>query len=104
MNIDILKKELIPKFLQDGNDKFYRSLLMLALNKLILLSQGNYRGGLPNLELLDHHDQFIILYRREGEEVCLNIARVFRRAAHKIYRIMLKKQMCETDKRFLNLL
>jgi hypothetical protein len=104
MNLDLLKKELLPKFLQDGDVKFYRSLLILALNKLVLLSQDNYKGTLPNLELLDYHDQFIILYRREGDEVYLTVAKVFRRAAHKIYRIMLKKKMCNTDKRFLNLL
>ena len=104
MNLDILKKEFVPKFIQEGDTKFYRSLLILAINKLVLLSQGNYKGGLPNLELLDYHDQFIILYRREGEKVYLDVAKVFRRAAHKIYRIMLKKHMCEVDKRFLNLL
>lgn len=104
MSTETLKKEFISKYLADGNDKFYRFLLILALNKLVLMSKGTYKGPLPNLELLDWHDQSIILYRREGEEVYLQVAKIFRRAAHKIYRIMLKKQMSERDPRFLNVI
>lgn len=103
MNADVIKKEFVPKYLANGEQKFYRFLLFYSLNKLILLDKGNYKGILPNLELIDYHDQFIILYRREGDETYLELARLFRKVAHKIYRIMLKKNMTTSSVRFLNL-
>lgn len=103
MSTDGLKQEFVPKYLAGGEQKFYRFLLLLALNKLILIEKGIYKGITPDLEFLDCHDRFIILYRREGEEVYLKIARIFRRAAHKIYRTMLKKDMTAINAKFLNL-
>ena len=103
MSVEALKKEFVPKYLAAGEPKFYRFLLFYALNKLIHIQKGTYKGKSPELELLDYYDQFIILYRREGEEVYLELGRVFRRAAHKIYRAMLKKELTEKNPRFLNL-
>lgn len=91
MSIDGLKQEYMPKYLDNGEQKFYRHLLFLGLNKLVLIDKGIYKGTPPNLEFLEYYDQFIILYRREGDEVYLQIARMLRKAAHRIYRIMLKK-------------
>lgn len=102
MKSEIIKKEFIPKYTSDGDDKFYKSLLIMSLNKLVLMSKGSYKGILPNIELLEYHDQLIILYRREGEDIYLRLAKIFRRAAHKIYRIMLKKQMSQKNPKFLN--
>jgi hypothetical protein len=103
MSVEGLKKEFVPKYQAVGESKFYRFLLLYALNKLIFIEKGSFKGVSPETEFLDYYDQFIILYRREGEEVYLDLARVFRRAAHKIYRIMLKKKMTEKNPRFLNL-
>ncbi len=103
MSVDALKKEFVPKYLAAGESKFYRFLLLYALNKLIYIGKGTFKGKSPELEFLDYYDQFIILYRREGEEVYLSLARVFRRAGHKIYRTMIKKKMIEKNSRFLNL-
>lgn len=103
MGQDVLKQEFVPKYLSNGEPKFYRFLLLYALNKLIAIESGVYKGELPNLEFLNYHDRFIILYRREGDEVYLQVARVFRKAAHKIYRIMLKKKMTAVNDKFLNL-
>jgi len=103
MSVDILKQEFIPKYLASGEQKFYRFLLVYALNKLIAIEKEVYKGEIPNLEFLEYHDRFIILYRREGDEVYLQVARLFRKAAHKIYRIMLKKKMTEVNLKFLNL-
>lgn len=103
MSVEALKKEFVPKYLAAGEQKFYRFLLLYALNKLIFIEKGTFKGTSPEIEFLDYYDQFIILYRREGEEVYLDLARVFRRAAHKIYRVMLKKKMTEKNVRFLNL-
>jgi len=103
MGVDVLKEEFVPKYLAAGEQKFYRFLLIYALNKLIAIEQGVYKGEIPNLEFLGYHDRFIILYRREGDDVYLQVARIFRKAAHKIYRIMLKKRMTEINPKFLNL-
>jgi hypothetical protein len=103
MSVDGLKKEFVPKYQAVGESKFYRFLLLFALNKLIFIEKGSFKGISPEAEFLNYYEQFIILYRREGEEVYLDLARVFRRAAHKIYRVMLKKKMTEKNPRFLNL-
>lgn len=107
MSVEALKKEFIPKYLAAGEQKFYRFLLLYALNKLIFMNKigkDSFKGKSPELEFLDYYDQFIILYRREGEEIYLDLARVFRKAGHKVYRVMLKKKMIEKNMdRFLNL-
>jgi hypothetical protein len=103
MSADGLKKEFVSKYLSVGEQKFYRFLLVYSLNKLILINKGDSVDQTPDLELLDYHNRFIILYRREGEEVYLRLARLFRKAAHKIYRIMLKKGMTAPNAKFLNL-
>ena len=103
MNIGVLKNELLSKYLLYGDNKFYKSLLVLSLNKLVLIEGNNYKGILPNIELLYYYEQFIILFRREGIVHYLNMAKIFRRVAHKIYRIMLKKDIIEPNPKFLNL-
>lgn len=104
MNVDNLKKDFIAKYKSGGNEKFYRFLLVYAVQKLILLEKQEFPVTPPNLEFLDYHDQFIILYRREGEEVYLEVAKVFRKVAHKIYRVMLKKNLTPRNDKFLNLI
>jgi hypothetical protein len=103
MRTDVLKEKFIPKYLATGEQKFYRFLLPYALNQLIEIENETYKGEAPHLEFLNYHDRFIILYRREGEDIYLQIARVLRKAAHKIYRILLKKNMIEPNPKFLNL-
>lgn len=103
MSTDVLKKAFIPQFLAAGEQKFYRSLLFYGLKKMILINKGEYKGVTPDVAFLDYHDRLIILYRREGEEAYLQVAKLFRRAAHKLYRIMLKKQMTAVNVKFLNL-
>ena len=103
MSVEALKQNFVPKYLATGEQKFYRFLLLYALNKLIYIEKGSFKGKSPELEFLDYHEQFIILYRREGEDVYLELARVFRRAAHKVYRVMLKKKMTERNAKFLNM-
>jgi len=105
------KKLFVTKFSSFGNEKFYKFLLNYAVNRIISNEelkktnpQESAPAGLsPEAELMDYHDRFLILYRREHESVYLEIAKLFRKAAHKIYRIMLKKDMAKRDSRFLNL-
>jgi len=101
MSGDGLKQEYILKY-QTGKDKFYRDLLVAAFTKLVLISQDNYRGITPELEYLEDYNQFIILYRREGDEGYFEIAKLFRKVAHRIYRVMLKKGMTSYNSKFLN--
>jgi hypothetical protein len=103
MSIETLKTEFVPKYKASGDEKFYKFLLMYALNKLVYIEKGSYKGISPELELLDYHDQFLVLYRREGEQVYLDLAYVFRRAAHKVYRVLLKKKMTNKSNKFLQL-
>lgn len=106
MTEDILKTAL-PKYLTMGEDKFYRFLLTYAINKLVVINQSNkiepFTGTPPDLQLLGYHERFVILYRREGNEAYLEIARLCRKAAHKIYRLMLKNGMTVPNAKFLNL-
>lgn len=104
MSVELLKEKFVPKYMEAGEpNKFYRFLLFYALNKMVLIEQGFLKEIHPDMAFLDCHDQFIILYRREGEEHYLEIARAFRRAAHKIYRTLLRKKMTAYNPRFLNL-
>lgn len=103
MDVDALKKEFLPKYLSIGDPKFYRFLLLYAIKKIIAMEKESYNGIFPNLELMEYHDQFMILYRREGDEIYLQIAKNFRKAGHKIYRIMLKKDIICFNDKFLNL-
>lgn len=103
MSADTLKKNFVTKYLSNGEAKFYNFLLFYAVSKLVSIEKKEYNGVNPNLEFLDYHDQFIILYRREGDILYLEIAKLFRKAAHKIYRVMLKKNLTPINKKFLNL-
>lgn len=103
MSVEVLKKEFVPKYLSDGEPKFYRFLILLALNELILSEKGVIKTASPEIRFLEYYNQFIILYRREGEQVYLDMARIFRKAAHKIYRALLKKNIVEKNTKFLNL-
>ena len=87
-----------------GQDKFYRLLLSYALSKMILINQGFDKGITPDIAFLDFHDQFLILYRREGDQHHLNMARAFRKAAHKIHRVFLKNNIVQQNNKFLYLI
>lgn len=105
---DDTKKLFLTKFSNFGSEKFYKFLLNYGVNKIITFAelkknkseQGNIS---PELELLDYHDKFVILFRRENDNSYLEMAKLFRKAAHKIYVIMLKKDMIVKNNRFLNL-
>ena len=104
------KKLFVAKFSSFGSDKFYKFLLNYATNKIVAnedAKKENYKidtvAVSPEIELMDYHDRFLILYRRENINVYLDIARLFRKAAHKIYFVMLKKSMIEKNNKFLNL-
>jgi hypothetical protein len=109
MSVDVLKQEFVPKYLAVGDGRFYRFLLTYALNKLIGMERQATEKKSPiemvppDLELLEYYEKFLVLYRREGDVVYLEIASLFRKAAHRIYRIMLKRSMTVPNAKFLHL-
>lgn len=103
MGSDTLKNQFMTKYLVVGPHKFFNFILVQALNKLVMMEKGTYKGINPDLEFLEYHDKLIILYRREGDENLLEAARLFRKAAHRIYRVMLKKNLTPYNGKFLNL-
>jgi len=103
MYAENLQKEFVPKYIKDGKDRFYRFLIFYALNRLMVIGSGEYKGISPELEFMDYYDRLIILYRRSGETIYFDLAKLFRKAAHKIYRTMLKKDMTPRNAKFLNL-
>lgn len=97
-----MSDEFIDKYKSIGEQKFYNFLLTYAINKIILIKDKSYKGISPEIELLEYHDKFLILYRRGGEEANLELCKLFRKAAHKIYRIMLKKNMINKNLKFIS--
>lgn len=104
MNIDSLKRELLAKYKTEGDIDLYQYLIVQAVSRIDKIEKGEKNITMPYLDFLACYDQFIILYRREGDDTYLNIAKIFRRAAHKIYRVMLKKNLTPKNKKFLNLI
>lgn len=103
MNTDFLQKEFVEKYQKIGEERFCQFLLVYALNKLVSMEKKEYKGVSPELEFLEYYNQFIILYRREGKDIYMVIAKTFRKLAHRIYRIMLKKKLTSVNKKFLNM-
>ncbi|HVI40804.1 MAG TPA: hypothetical protein VM577_09100 [Anaerovoracaceae bacterium] len=58
----------------------------------------------PDLEILDYSDAFFALYRRTGEDVYFTIGKVLRRAAHAVYRELMRQNKSKKPnyQRFLN--
>jgi hypothetical protein len=99
-----VKNEFVDKYLLVGPDRFYKFLLFYAIKKLVKISDQEQKNmSFPDVEFLDYSEKFLILYRRDGDSVFLELSCVFRKAAHKIYRMMLKKGMTNTNFKFLNL-
>jgi hypothetical protein len=103
MSNALLKKEIINKYKKMGQEKFNRFLVTYCLNILINIQEGNHAGMLPHIELLNYYDKFLAAYRSENKEEYLEIAYSFRKIAHKIYRLSLKKKIAEKNLKFLNI-
>jgi len=98
-----IKKEFIDKYKAVGDQKFYNFILAFGVDKLSKLSNGDYKGTSPEVEFLEYYEKFLALYRRGAGDECLTLAKLFRRAAHKIYRVGLKKNLIERNNKFLNI-
>lgn len=98
-----ITKEIVSVFNLKGKDEFYKYLVSSCEHEVALVKNGTYKGISPEIDLLNQYNKFMALYRRDYNELYLNIAKVFRRASHKIYSAMLKDKLIEKNKMFLNL-
>jgi hypothetical protein len=87
----------VEYFHKKGEDALCKYIVGLGLRRGLKVPN-------PDLEILYIADSFFALYRSTGKEVYFDMGRVFRRAAHKIYRIFLKTDKDkEVNAKFLNM-
>jgi len=98
-----LKKIIIEKYKStNGSEKLYKYLIAFSIEKISNKKDiKNYIS--PELDLIDFYDSFLILFRRTGEEEFLEIAKICRKVAHKIYRSLFADNIEERNIKFLNL-
>ena len=99
----LIKKDHLTTFLTLGEEKFYNLLLVVSVSKLAYLQKNDIKDKSPEIEFLDYYEENLTLYRRNGEQLYLDLAKVFRKAAHKVYRSMLKKKLIKKNDKFLNI-
>lgn len=100
-----LKRDFVVKYTQVGPDKFYRFLLSSAILKLAVQMEHLEKvDKFPDSELMDYYDKFMVFYRRENEDIYLEIAKLCRKAAHKIYRELLRQKIVPRNGKFLNII
>jgi len=92
-------KLFISKYKSMGEDRFYRFLLSYAMDKIANFEKKDIS---PEVELIGYYEKFLQLYRREGEIDYLELAKIFRKAGNKIYRVLLKTNSINKNNKFLN--
>ena len=100
---DNFKNALVKSYLENGESIFYKKLLANSIKKITFLLQDSNKKNFPHKELLDVSNFFLQAYRSEGDEIYLNICKICRKAAHKVYRVLLKKHLIKENNNFLNL-
>lgn len=101
------KKIFVSKYESFGADKFYTFLINYAENKIatdknIKKEDKKIKVISPEIEFMDYGNEFVSFYRSENKTVYLDIAKLFRKAAHSVYRRMLKENIIEKNDKFLN--
>lgn len=100
---DNIKKLFINKYTTIGEERFYKFLITYAINRIVEPTEKDKIVFNPAAELMEYYDMFLKLYRREGDDIYLDLSKQFRKAGHKIYRIVLKKGLIEKNHKFLQL-
>jgi hypothetical protein len=95
-----LQNSFVSKYQEIGEERFYEFLIEYSFKRL---DNGDLKKPTPETELLLYHDKFLHFYRQDKTEVFISIARIFRRAAHQIYRHMIEHKLIEHNPKFLNL-
>ena len=91
-----LKTEYLYTLRKLGCEAVYRRAVG---NAFIRLRDTNH----PEIELLDLSESFLALYRRSGEVNYFTLSRILRKAAHSVYRELLRMGYNdEINGRFLN--
>lgn len=90
----------VKKLHELGEDKFYQFLCSYASNS----SPDDRKKQSPEIELMNYADRFLHLYRKENVDIYSTISFIFKRAAHKIYHILLKQSKTKKSRRFLNII
>lgn len=94
---EVCKKYLL-KLKNYGEEGLYRRIVGEAFIKL------DKQSNPPQL-ILDYSNAFFQLFRRTGQEEFFIIGKVLRRAAHVIYRELVRQNKTKVDyKRFLNVI
>lgn len=93
-----LKKQFILKYHSGGGDKLYRFLISYAVERMA----DENKSMSPEIELFDLYEKFLSLYRQEDDLTLLEISKICRRAAHKVYRIFMKQNLIDKNVKFLN--
>ncbi|SRR6266581_2514962 len=84
-------KKLLDK---KGEDGFYR--YSVATGIKLSVSKPN-----PHLEILELSEAMLLLNRQTGDEIYSIFSRIFRRAAHTLYRQFNKEEDKKISKKFL---
>lgn len=91
-----VKTEYLHTLRKHGHEAAYRRAIG---NAFIRLKDTNH----PEIELLDLSEAFLTLYRRSGDGNYFALSRIIRRAAHAVYRELLRMgHNDEINARFLN--
>lgn len=102
MTEDLSKSEFYKKYAYVGEAKFYRFLLCYGVNKIVKVEKDETFIS-PEIELLELSNKFLFSYRRQSNLEFLEISKLLRKAANKIYRMMLKKDLTNHNNKFFNL-
>ena len=91
--------KLIEKYDKLGEIKFYNFIIVYSIKNSLINEKIS-----PEMYLLYYHDNLLKLYRKTNNNKYLELAKLLRRAAHKVYRIYLKNNLINKNDRFLNIL
>lgn len=94
------KKLFLTRYTGGGAEAFYRFILNYAVDQIV---HGSDSDVSPDIGLMNQHDRFLTMYRRDNRDEYLAMARIFRRAAHKIYLLLRKQDRTHRNARFLNM-
>ena len=92
-----LQKTYLESDKLNGSDKFYSKILYFGMTEISV--QKNYFVADVLLTL---SKAFLASYRRENDEDLLEISKIIRKAAHKLYRVLLKMELTSINAKFLN--
>jgi hypothetical protein len=67
-----------------GSEGFFKKVIGDAFLNL-------HNNSEPDLILLNYSEAFFVMYRRTGEDYYSDLGRILRRAAHKVYRELMKQ-------------